>query len=1060
MADTDISLSVDLEVKDAEKTAKDLQKEIEKIFDSRRGEQSASLTGLEIQMKKNYDAAKQLGSALDELGAQRDTAKEYFELTHAIADSEKQMASMQRVIEQTTAAASRQLDSPILFEDNVMINTIDELNAMVYKIRELIREGQQTDEETQKLKSDLYALMDVQKAYNDGVDNTIVSFGKEEMTLGALKDRMYEVQESVNALKTTQEGYGIDVKEVDAARDAYEKLNMQYNQTEIKLDSINDKLKQQYVHYNEIETKEADRQALELQKQLNEQVKEQAEAQRQARMEMVAANSSLMALNMTIRSIGRLIPGVSTKAVSAIFILGRGILRLTKLTKDELIAAVFKLGDAVGKVLSFIAAHPVVLAIAAVVAAIAGLVKAVKGLFDETRKQVDELFEVAGNYLAQFGELAKDFVGTLAEGFFQLGNAIPSLLVKVTGGLVNKLKSLKSMVSEGLKSMAKWNDGNNAVNKSLSNITSSLEYLKASITAAIAPVITYVEPTLTRLIDLLAKVFEYIGMIIARITGATTFQKAIRKQKDYAAALKETNGQLASFDKLNVINDNAGGESVDYSLFSLEDVDMPDWLEDLEQLGQKVGLLLKKFLKGIDWETIKSKAGDIGEDIAAFINGFFSIPDIGATIGETLGEGLNTVTSLINRFIGRLDGKQLGSQLGAALQTMVTTINWGEIGDIFSGGINKIAEALVGFTNEFSGADLGTAFTTFLQNALGKIDWPTVELAIQGVAEDLAEFFNKVFTVDNLSLLGTTLGNTINALFTGIKLFTETAEWSEWGKAIGKSISDFFETVDWEMTAQTIGNACLGILGAIKEAIIWLSKPENMSKIKEAVVDFFTNIPWKDIGEAAVEISRNLRYAFTDIWNALKDSGAFEEIIKLIVQFLQEKKNWEDLFAGFQDDVVYSVVWEKISGGFQKVINQIKSFFLCIKEIISRFISWFTDVFGSSELKEGDLNLSDIPEIGTRLKRGLSTMPSVKVDGYATGAVIPPNKPFLGVLGDQKNGTNIEAPLSTIKQAVAEVMGEMGINVVFDVQGDPNRIFKAVQKEATIYYNQTQTKAF
>jgi len=36
----------------------------------------------------------------------------------------------------------------------------------------------------------------------------------------------------------------------------------------------------------------------------------------------------------------------------------------------------------------------------------------------------------------------------------------------------------------------------------------------------------------------------------------------------------------------------------------------------------------------------------------------------------------------------------------------------------------------------------------------------------------------------------------------------------------------------------------------------------------------------------------------------------------------------------------------------------------------------------------------------------------------ATGAVIPPNAPFCAVLGDQKHGTNIEAPLETIKEAV------------------------------------------
>lgn len=40
----------------------------------------------------------------------------------------------------------------------------------------------------------------------------------------------------------------------------------------------------------------------------------------------------------------------------------------------------------------------------------------------------------------------------------------------------------------------------------------------------------------------------------------------------------------------------------------------------------------------------------------------------------------------------------------------------------------------------------------------------------------------------------------------------------------------------------------------------------------------------------------------------------------------------------------------------------------------------------------------------------------------AKGAVLPPNKPFMAMVGDQRNGTNIEAPLATIEEAVANVM--------------------------------------
>ena len=53
-----------------------------------------------------------------------------------------------------------------------------------------------------------------------------------------------------------------------------------------------------------------------------------------------------------------------------------------------------------------------------------------------------------------------------------------------------------------------------------------------------------------------------------------------------------------------------------------------------------------------------------------------------------------------------------------------------------------------------------------------------------------------------------------------------------------------------------------------------------------------------------------------------------------------------------------------------------------------------------------------------------------KIPMLAQGAVIPPNKEFMAVLGDQRNGTNIEAPLATIEEAVARVTGEQSERMV------------------------------
>ena len=58
----------------------------------------------------------------------------------------------------------------------------------------------------------------------------------------------------------------------------------------------------------------------------------------------------------------------------------------------------------------------------------------------------------------------------------------------------------------------------------------------------------------------------------------------------------------------------------------------------------------------------------------------------------------------------------------------------------------------------------------------------------------------------------------------------------------------------------------------------------------------------------------------------------------------------------------------------------------------------------------------------------------------AQGAVIPPNREFVALLGDQRNGTNIEAPLDLIKQAVGEAISQYGstagVRVIIEFAGD------------------------
>jgi hypothetical protein len=51
---------------------------------------------------------------------------------------------------------------------------------------------------------------------------------------------------------------------------------------------------------------------------------------------------------------------------------------------------------------------------------------------------------------------------------------------------------------------------------------------------------------------------------------------------------------------------------------------------------------------------------------------------------------------------------------------------------------------------------------------------------------------------------------------------------------------------------------------------------------------------------------------------------------------------------------------------------------------------------------------------------------SYSLPGLATGTVVPPNREFLAVLGDNKTETEVVSPLSTMKQAVLEALRESG----------------------------------
>lgn len=156
-------------------------------------------------------------------------------------------------------------------------------------------------------------------------------------------------------------------------------------------------------------------------------------------------------------------------------------------------------------------------------------------------------------------------------------------------------------------------------------------------------------------------------------------------------------------------------------------------------------------------------------------------------------------------------------------------------------------------------------------------------------------------------------------------------------------------------------------------------------------------------------------------WNAIQErlSSVWAGIKQWFTTHVQPKLTlsyWQGKFSTIADALV-----QKIRDGVNTGIA-----------LFNRFISWINQ---KMRLSWGDFSVLGEKVINAGTFQ-LLTLPQIPM--LAQGAVLPANKPFLAMVGDQKNGTNVEAPLETIKQALAEVMAMYGGDgdIVIRFEGD------------------------
>lgn len=221
---------------------------------------------------------------------------------------------------------------------------------------------------------------------------------------------------------------------------------------------------------------------------------------------------------------------------------------------------------------------------------------------------------------------------------------------------------------------------------------------------------------------------------------------------------------------------------------------------------------------------------------------------------------------------------------------------------------------------------------------------------------------------------------------------------------------------------QGLQNAASQVFQGIVSVFTWLGE-----KYRELVTGIFTGTG--QIGNSAEELDRrfggaagNLLSVLTALkggWdaamNALRSgisgvSSAVTGALQKVIGFLKGSfsKSWRQGFAALKDPV-------------RGIVNSIIGF-------LNRMLSGLTGalngvIHAANRLK---FTVPDwVPGIGGKQYGfSLKTVAVPQIPYLAKGAVLPANQPFLAVVGDQKRGTNIEAPLSTIQEAVAAVMAD------------------------------------
>ena len=411
-------------------------------------------------------------------------------------------------------------------------------------------------------------------------------------------------------------------------------------------------------------------------------------------------------------------------------------------------------------------------------------------------------------------------------------------------------------------------------------------------------------------------------------------------------------------------------------------------------------------------KALTTLANTVGKIVSAFAEGTLGVK----TYEKSLKSAIGTTGTLQRHLAGFDQIERLGSAGGTGLTTALVP----DMGQVLPGWqalsekLIEIFKPLKELSIDFSPAIEATrkamkALEPVL-NAVGDgASWLVSEIiapAIQWAAEKVLPAF-----IEELTQVLQTLGQVIEDVKPTLQWL-----WENWLQYIAQWYGDKLIA---DIQAMGDGFVEMGgkVQGAIPSVEAITGKIDELLGLGETLRTD-TGV-WKQILETVLPIFDRITYTSTllpgplgavlDILDGV--AGGFGGMKENALSALETVKN---MLGGLWDFTEEKVV-APTEKGTKSFLNNIISFFEgSIKGISSAYNKMFAGLGNNFENVE-----TVAPSIGSAARslmfKNLS-MPAIP--RLAQGAVLPANKPFMAVVGDQTHGTNVEAPLTTIQQAL------------------------------------------